>query len=176
MDRIPRKAMNDHDPHDPFSSLTLLKSTIRAAANLDSRIDRRTRNREYVRQLELILEASPHIPVSLSTLANILDLERTYCSKAFQEIAGESFSSWIRRIRIAHAVTLLRSGAHTVTYVAHAVGYADITTLERNFRKETGSCPRSFQGTGVPADTLRQQLLARGDNPVRPRAAARAEM
>jgi YesN/AraC family two-component response regulator len=92
----------------------------------------------------VVLSESPHLPVTLSDLAYILGLERTYCCKVFQQFTGISFSRWIRGIRIAHAQHLLDVGKYMVTDVAHPVGYGDITTFERNFRKEAGTCPTDY--------------------------------
>jgi YesN/AraC family two-component response regulator len=107
--------------------------------------NRRARARECIQRLRQILEESPHMPLTLADLAQHLNLERTYCCKVFQEITGAYFSEWVRKIRIARAQSLLRLPAYTITEVSHAVGYDDITTFSRNFRKELGVSPRIFR-------------------------------
>jgi AraC-like DNA-binding protein len=122
------------------------------------------RSREYIHRLERALRDSPQLSISLSHLAYILDLERTYCCRAFKQITGKTFSEWTRSIRIARAKVLLPVTGYTITKVADAVGYNDITTFERNFRKETGISPMTFrqlsraqsQRTLTTPDTTRQ--------------------
>jgi transcriptional regulator GlxA family with amidase domain len=106
---------------------------------------RRARTAEYVHRLELLLEEQPQVAVTLSDLAYVLDLERTYCCRIFRDITGKSFSAWMRGIRIRKAQGLLRLSVYSITDISHAVGYADITTFERNFRRELGLSPISFR-------------------------------
>jgi two-component system response regulator YesN len=137
---------------DPASDqVLLLKRAIRLriAARNECRSCRRTLLRDYVRELEQSLHDTPHLSVSLSDVSLILDLERTYCSKIFRDIAGEPFSDWIRRIRIEQAKKLLRLQHLSVTEISHAVGYKDITTFERNFRRHLGVSPSEFRQASV---------------------------
>lgn len=108
----------------------------------------------YVHRLETILRESPDLSITLEDLSQILDLERTYCCKVFPRITGKSFSKWIRRIRIERAQALLRIDLLSITHVSHAVGYGDITTFERAFRKELGLSPQSFRRLVGAAATL----------------------
>lgn len=94
---------------------------------------------------------SPYLSLSQTDLAWLLDLERTYCSRVFRETTGRTFSGWMRKIRISHAQTLLLRGANTITEVSLSVGYSDLTTFERNFRREVGMSPTSYrQIHGLP--------------------------
>jgi AraC-like DNA-binding protein len=124
-----------------------LRSLIQRSASTDECCcqSRRARAVEHIRLLEQFLEQSPAFPITLSHVADFLSLEKTYCCKVFREITGQLFSDWIRRIRINKAQALLHLSAYSITNVAYAVGYPDITTFERNFRKELGVCPTSFR-------------------------------
>lgn len=123
----------------------LIRSNSPHTASSGRNLGRRAKTREYIHRLEEILRESPHLPLNLSDLASILDLEKTYCCKIFREIIGKSFSEWIRGIRIDHARDLLLLDDHTITYVSLASGFGDITTFERNFRKVLGLSPRLFR-------------------------------
>lgn len=107
--------------------------------------------REQIFRLQALVEGSACPSLSLSELSELLNLERTYCSKIFRQITGELFSRWLRRTRIRMACRLLSDTMLSVTLVSQAVGYADITTFERNFRKELGISPRAFRKSlGIP--------------------------
>lgn len=135
---------------EPASSITIRKVVRSASATNPNqqRASRRERAKQYIHRLEALLRERPHTPISLSDIAHILNLERTYCSKVFREISGTSFSEWIRRLRIEQAQALLRLDTHSITDVCLAVGYTDLTTFERNFRKELGTSPTSFRKAG----------------------------
>lgn len=136
------------DVHCVGVSVATLKGFIRAslpATAMPPGLGRIGKARAYIHRLELILRESPDLSITLSDLAQILDLEKTYCCKVFRRITDKSFSEWIRGIRIGRAQALLRVHPYTITHVSHAVGYGDITTFERAFRKELGLSPRSFR-------------------------------
>jgi hypothetical protein len=58
---------------------------------------------------------------------------------------GIRFSEWCRRIRVERAKTLLCGEHRSVLAVALAVGYKDITTFERNFRRCEQLSPAEFR-------------------------------
>lgn len=95
-----------------------------------------------------ILRAMQHVMRDLTTrppiaeLAGLVGLERTYFSRHFQLATGISFSTWSRHVRAERAKDLLANTDFPVTAVAIAVGYSDVTTFERNFRKCFKVSPR----------------------------------
>jgi AraC-like DNA-binding protein len=100
---------------------------------------------ELVRRLGLELELQPDRSLTLNDVAYILDLEPSFCSEVFPTFAGECFCKWIRRIRIEAAKRLLGDTTLSITEIAYRVGYPDITTFGKNFRKEVGVNARSFR-------------------------------
>ncbi len=125
-----------------------LRHKIRAAtvsAPLGEQLARRTKALVYIQQLEKILRDAPQLDITLSDVAYILDMEKTYCSKVFSAVVGSTLCQWKRSIRIDCAKDLLRCSNRSITDIGHAVGYSDVTTFERNFQKQVGMCPRSFR-------------------------------
>jgi transcriptional regulator GlxA family with amidase domain len=124
-----------------------LRGRIRAAAapHLHGTPGRASRNREYIRQLEIMLRSEPQMDITLSIVAYLLDIEKTHCSRKFRELAGMPLCRWKNRIRIDSAKQLLKSSTRSVTDISHATGYIDIRTFERNFQREVGMCPRAFR-------------------------------
>ena len=148
-----------------FLAVAPLKAIIRSssvAINTEVCRTRQAKAYEYIRRLELLLEDQPEISVTLSDLAYIVDLERTYCCKVFRSITGKSFSQWIRRIRIKKARELLRCSAHSITDISHAVGYTDITTFERNFLREVGVNPTTFRRAVPEIKSRESEWLSTG--------------
>ena len=94
--------------------------------------------------LRSFLESNLDCQISLEDVAYLLGREKSNCSKFFRHSTGTSFSNWERRIRIRKAKTLLRT-EQAVSSVAVAVGYRDITTFERNFRRSEGVSPTAFR-------------------------------
>lgn len=77
--------------------------------------------------------------------AKIVSVERKYFSRFFLREAGFNFSWWNREIRIRLATQLLHQESHNIESVALEVGYADLTTFERAFKKCNGVAPRAYR-------------------------------
>lgn len=141
-----------------LDAIQLLRSALDTTASGCQRRGRH-KHQAQIQALKVALKRMPHVSISLSDLASVLSLERTYCCKVFKEIAGETFSRWIRRIRIEKASDLLRLERYSITEISEAVGYEDVTTFSRNFRKHFGVSPSQFRKTNagprsVPAQSL----------------------
>lgn len=108
--------------------------------------NKRVEKQEFIHQLELALKASPELPaITLSGLADAMNLERTYCCSAFRKVTGQPFTDWRRRILIGKARELLLLTPHRIADIAYRLGFEDVTTFTRNFRKEVGMSPTSFR-------------------------------
>ena len=81
-------------------------------------------------------------PFTLAQAAEIAALEKTYFSKVFKEKVGVSFVDWLARERIKRAVLMLMDHDHRITDLAFAVGFGDLRTFERAFKKCVGITPR----------------------------------
>ena len=99
--------------------------------------------------LESYIRKYPQHRLSLPQVAFIFGFEASYCSKVFKKWTGSSYCAWDREIRIRIAKRLLSNTDLPVSTVASSVGYADVTTFERNFKAVDGLCPRAFRAKGV---------------------------
>ena len=101
------------------------------------------RVREYV-----IENLSDSIPVS--KVAKIACLEEKYFSTFFHKKTGICFKDWLRQLRIERAMQIIRSTDTTITQIAFIVGYRDLRSFERAFKKFTGMTPLSFKHRARP--------------------------
>lgn len=85
------------------------------------------------------------VSMTLAEAAAIAGFERTYFCRLFKRHVGMRFSVWAHKIRIDRAKRELALNALSVTEIAFAVGYGDITTFERNFKKFEGTSPARFR-------------------------------
>ncbi len=89
-------------------------------------------------------------PISLEKVAAVATMERTYFSSFFHAKVGITFSHWLQYLRVAQAVKLLEAGDYSVTEVAFYVGFNDLRTFERTFRKWSNLAPREFKSLASP--------------------------
>lgn len=96
--------------------------------------------------------------ISRAEAARLANLDCAYFSKRFRKIVGSSFATWNARIRVEAAQQLLATTDLKIAAVAALVGYDDVTTLDRNFRKHAGICPRLYRAaSATKKDTKRKQ-------------------
>ena len=80
-----------------------------------------------------------------ASAARVAGLERAYFSKRFASVMQVSFTEWNARVRVGEAKRLLRAIDLSITAVAASVGYEDVTTFERAFKRIEGICPRGYR-------------------------------
>lgn len=85
------------------------------------------------RALEFI-EVSYAEPISLADAAGAARLSRCHFSKVFKEQLGVCFVSYLSGVRVRAAAELLERTEMSVTSIAFAVGFNDLSHFERVFR------------------------------------------
>jgi len=107
-----------------------------------------------------VMSHYPDGDVSLVMAASIACLEPKYFSKYFHKKVGVSYKSWVRAVRISAATTLMESNECSITELAYQVGFSDLGTFERAFKKQTGMSPKQFQEASLPKSTTEKDDLS----------------
>lgn len=94
-----------------------------------------------------------HYPetITLQRAADIAALERTYFSTYFRAKVGVCFSNWLSMLRVREAKRLLRRSDRPISDVAIDVGFGNLTSLERAFKRWTGTTPSDFRRRHQPS-------------------------
>ncbi len=127
------------------SSLSLLLS-IFARAYLDEQFE----NMRFASEREAILHCLGYIKNHLSEQITLLEMaKRTAMSKtsfceSFRKITGQTFNNYLNRERVEAAAALIKSGK-LVFEAAMELGYRDLSTFYRNFKKHFGVSPSEFK-------------------------------
>ena len=88
--------------------------------------------------------------LSLSNVAEVAGMERRYFSRFFREKTGVRFSAWVASLRVRQAMELMRSANRSITRVAYSVGFRDVRTFERAFKRGTRMTPSAFRKSVRP--------------------------
>lgn len=83
--------------------------------------------------------------VMLSAAARISGMSDSTFSRYFKKASGQTFSAMVRRLRIAHACKLLETTGDSISDIAQAVGYGNLSNFNRQFLKDRGSTPRAYR-------------------------------
>ena len=88
--------------------------------------------------------------LSLQSAARIAGLEQRYFSAFFRSKTGVCFKGWIDHVRISRAIEIMKTRDDSITAIAFAVGFQDLRTFERTFRRCMGMTPRELQRSFRP--------------------------
>ncbi len=116
------------------------------------------RDRRLRRVIQHIIQDLTRQP-RMAELASLAGLERTYFCRHFHRTVGVKFSIWSRNVRAERAKELLANTDLPITTIATAVGYVDVTTFERNFRRCQHCSPRQYRQSQRQAEGATSQEL-----------------
>jgi len=101
-------------------------------------------------RLEAWLDECYPDDASLSVAARVVGLSEKYFSRFFREKTGLRYSEWVNGVRVEKAMQRMRQSNYSITTVAYDVGFQDLRTFERVFKKLTGLTPRDFRSRVRP--------------------------
>lgn len=83
--------------------------------------------------------------LNISMIGEAFSMTPSYVSKLFKELAGESLLDYINKTRLVQAKLLLIGGKYTVSEISLKVGYNDVNTFHRIFKKFEGITPGRYR-------------------------------
>lgn len=93
--------------------------------------------------------------LSIPQIAKAVSVNPVYLNKLFKLSTGKTISEYLNYYRIEESKSLLLEPDATVASVSAGLGYNDVRSFIRFFKKFTGVTPKDF----------RQQNLPEGRNP-----------
>lgn len=95
--------------------------------------------------------------IRIHDLALHLGVSRSYLSSCFKKSVGCSPQSYILRIRMERAASLLRMTTLPVNIISGAVGYQDQLAFSKIFKQVYGISPRDFRKSGQEVRVYRKK-------------------
>jgi AraC-like DNA-binding protein len=89
--------------------------------------------------------------IPLPCAAEVAGMEATYFSAFFRKKVGIRYTDWLCWLRISHAIRLISSRDQPITEVALSVGFNDLRTFQRAFKRVTRMTAREFKEQVRPA-------------------------
>lgn len=83
--------------------------------------------------------------LSLETISTTFQVSYYYLSRIFREEAGQSFSELLNQCRIFHAAELLANTTMSAQDISVVVGYTNVNSFFRGFRKNIGTTPQQYR-------------------------------
>ncbi|RAU93291.1 helix-turn-helix domain-containing protein [Paenibacillus sp. YN15] len=90
--------------------------------------------------------------LNVSAIGDIFKLTPSYLSKQFKAQTGEALPDYINKTRMEEAKRLLREQGCSVAETASKVGYADLNTFTRIFKKYEGITPGKYKDIQISGE------------------------
>ena len=104
-------------------------------------------DRQRVIDIVRWIDASSHEDIDLEATARAADMSPCHLLRSFARVLGITPHQYLIRARLRHAARLLTDDGSTITQIASAVGFADLSNFIRTFGKAAGMSPQEFRKT-----------------------------
>ncbi|WP_059102607.1 response regulator transcription factor [Shouchella shacheensis] len=100
-----------------------------------------TRHRHAIKKTIEFVHNHYHEEISIHKIAEEVKLSRNYLGQLFMKVVGETFKSYLTRVRMEKAKQILVEGELLVYEVAEAVGYKQVPYFTKQFKHYFGCSP-----------------------------------
>jgi len=98
-----------------------------------------------VKNITTEMASNPDLRPSVAELARVAGVSPSHFYRIFQEYTGLTPMSYMERIRIDEACRRLRETSHSITAIAHDLGYMSSQHFSTVFRRFTGATPTKWR-------------------------------
>lgn len=98
-----------------------------------------------VKQVQEFIENNFEQPIQVSDLATMVNVTSRTLNRRFQSCIAMRPIEYIQAVRIEQAKRLLESGKVSIKSLAYQVGYNDISSFTRLFKRATELTPKQYQ-------------------------------
>jgi len=116
-------------------------------------ISQKTNNRKLVARLTIaknLLENDFSTKLDIKTLAKEASLSKFHFCRSFKSVFGMTPHQYALNKRLERSVELINEGKLMVTDIAYQVGFADVYSFSKCFKKRYNACPTKFPATSIP--------------------------
>lgn len=128
--------------------ITAVESLMREMFRSYCRLVRKHSMKEYspiIQKTITFIESDLSANLTLSTLAEVLNVSGGYLSTIFRKETGTTITEYIRDKRMKHAAYLLSSTHLQIQTVALHCGIMDVQYFSKLFKKHTGKTPKEYR-------------------------------
>lgn len=84
-------------------------------------------------------------PLTAGEIARKVNMSSSYFSQCFKDIIGQTYTDYLREIRIERAKEYLQNSSKTIQWISEKVGYNDEKYFSRLFRDYVGVLPSDYR-------------------------------
>lgn len=99
---------------------------------------------QLVHRIRRYVDNNITLPLSVSGIADALGYSSYYISHLFREKTGQTLQEYVTGRKIEKAKELIGLNRYSFTEIAEKLGYLNLQTFSRVFRKQTGLSPSAY--------------------------------
>ncbi len=103
------------------------------------------KNKTFAEQAKTCIQAKYMSGITISEIAKMLNLERSYFSTVFKNSVGISPQEYLNNFRLEKASELLICTDMSVTDIAFSTGYSGVVNFSRMFKRRFGMSPTNYR-------------------------------
>lgn len=88
-------------------------------------------------------------PIGVEEIAQACGLNRSYFTRIFRQITGTTPQTYLLEFRMKKAIEYLNTTEESINNIAFLVGYNDLFTFSKAFKRYTGLSPRDYRNNLV---------------------------
>lgn len=100
---------------------------------------------DYVKAALALLHTEYVNGITVSRVAELLHINRSYLSVLFKKRMGVSVAEYLTDYKMKRAAELMTKKHMSITVTALSVGYPDVYTFSKAFKKHFGMSPRAYK-------------------------------
>jgi len=101
---------------------------------------------KWVLQIFELLQDRWNEHVSLQELSMETGVHPVTISRYFPRYFGGTLSDYMRKLRVANTLSMIKNTPYTLTRIAHEAGFADQAHFTNAFKEVTGFLPKEYRG------------------------------
>lgn len=103
------------------------------------------RTNGYVNEAKKYMQLNLFRPFQISEVARSIGISDRYLYNLFIAHEGCSVKSYLNSLKISHSSKLLKSTSYSITEIAFNVGFTDVLSFSKFFKKYVGKSPSSYR-------------------------------
>ncbi|MBD2872771.1 helix-turn-helix domain-containing protein [Paenibacillus arenilitoris] len=149
--RRPNDSVDINNIYDRMNNIETVDRIVQYAETLlrkwadQLEYDEKTEELTIVQKMVEYVNINFNKEISLNGIAYQLGFDPSHVSRLFKQEVGTNFMEYLLTLRINHAKHLLTNGKMTVNEISERVGYNNVHSFIRAFKKFEGTTPGQFR-------------------------------
>ena len=144
-DMLAKMASEEQSEMLPFIfRLLLLISKREESATIVGRFSENDRTSERIKKVKEFTQSHYARTITIDMIADYVGMNRSSFCTFFKKATGQTYITYLNKLRVDRACYLLRQGSFNITEVCYMVGFNDVPYFNRCFKNNRGMSPKEY--------------------------------